>query len=47
MKKNIYIPLFSLFILGSCGSDKSSMSEFEGKTKRMLFLLPLKLPEEL
>ncbi|AJW61533.1 biotin/lipoyl-binding protein [Elizabethkingia sp. HX WHF] len=34
MKKNIYIPLFSLFILGSCGSDKSSMSEFEGKTKK-------------
>lgn len=34
MKKNIYIPLFSLFILGSCGSDKDNMSEFEGKTKK-------------
>jgi len=28
MKKNIYIPLFSLFILGSCGSDKGNLSEF-------------------
>lgn len=34
MKKNIYIPLFSLFILGSCGSDKGNLSEFEGKTKK-------------
>ncbi len=34
MKKNIYIPLFCLFILASCGKDKGSRTEFEGKTKK-------------